>query len=129
MLGVVSYMGGLQCTHRVLVVFLFGFLQERGVRAQGRGDGGGEHRGGNLLDLTGAPGLEYMSEAEILLCSQLHMMPSYYLTIKASASARSLLSHLFPTCWVCCPEGAASVCYGCELAGVKWLVVLIGWHR
>eukprot|EP00904_Undaria_pinnatifida_P006489 jgi/Undpi1/2970/HiC_scaffold_14.g06347.m1 len=53
-------------------------------RTSGRGDGGGEHRGGNLLDLTGAPGLEYMSEAEILLCSQLHMMPSYYLTIKAA---------------------------------------------
>eukprot|EP00904_Undaria_pinnatifida_P006436 jgi/Undpi1/2922/HiC_scaffold_14.g06299.m1 len=38
----------------------------------------------NLLDLTGAPGLEYLSEAEILLCSQLHIIPPYYLGMKTA---------------------------------------------
>lgn len=46
-------------------------------------DGNGEDgRGGNLLDVDGAPGVEYLSPKERLLCSQLHLLPGYFLSIK-----------------------------------------------
>eukprot|EP00903_Cladosiphon_okamuranus_P018342 g16874.t1 len=44
------------------------------------GEEGGD--GENLMDITGAPGYEYLSPAERLLCSQLHMTPGPYLAIK-----------------------------------------------
>lgn len=50
-------------------------------------DGNGEGddaRGSNLMDLTGAPGVEFLSPAERLLCSQLHLLPGYYLVVKVS---------------------------------------------
>ncbi|CAN0162413.1 unnamed protein product [Ectocarpus sp. 6 AP-2014] len=48
----------------------------------GGGDGGGEANNDNLLDISGAPGVEYLSPAERVLCSQLHLLPGYYLVIK-----------------------------------------------
>lgn len=50
--------------------------------SDGNGDGGEDARGSNLMDLTGAPGVEFLSPAERLLCSQLHLLPGYYLVVK-----------------------------------------------
>ena len=59
-----------------------GFPQEGGAGASGLGHGGSA----NVLDVTGATGLEFLSQPEILLCSRLHMLPKYYLAVKASAN-------------------------------------------
>lgn len=48
--------------------------------SDGNGDDG--RNGNNLLDVEGAPGVEYLSPAERVLCSQLHLLPGYYLVIK-----------------------------------------------
>ncbi|CAM9973854.1 unnamed protein product, partial [Hapterophycus canaliculatus] len=48
----------------------------------GVSDGCGEARSENLLDITGAPGVEFLAPAERLLCSQLHLLPGYYMVIK-----------------------------------------------
>lgn len=48
--------------------------------SDGNGDDG--RNGNNLLDVEGAPGVEYLSPAERALCSQLHLLPGYYLVIK-----------------------------------------------
>lgn len=50
----------------------------------GEGHGEEDGRGNNLLDLTGAPGVEFLSPPERLLCSQLHLLPGYFLVIKVS---------------------------------------------
>lgn len=55
-----------------------------GGSSDGR-DGGDGARGENLMDITGAPGYEYLSPSERLLCSQLHMTPGPYLAIKVGA--------------------------------------------
>lgn len=41
--------------------------------------------GGNLMDLTGTPGVHFLSPAERRLCSELHLLPGYYLVIKVRA--------------------------------------------
>ncbi|CAN0178573.1 unnamed protein product [Ascophyllum nodosum] len=51
-------------------------------RSKDGADGDEDGRGSNLLDLTGAPGVEFLSPAERLLCSQLHLLPGYFLVIK-----------------------------------------------
>ncbi|CAN0165041.1 unnamed protein product [Ectocarpus sp. 6 AP-2014] len=51
-----------------------------GGMSDGNGDDG--RNGNNLLDVEGAPGVEYLSPAERALCSQLHLLPGYYLVIK-----------------------------------------------
>ncbi|CAN0373488.1 unnamed protein product [Pylaiella littoralis] len=48
------------------------------------GEGGDEARNQNRLDISGAPGVEFLAPAERLLCSQLHLLPGYYLVIKNS---------------------------------------------
>ena len=64
---------------------------------EGPAGGACERPSENLLDLTGAPGLEYLSEAEILLCSQLHIIPPYYLGIKASVQGLAHAGHVLLT--------------------------------
>lgn len=63
-------------------------------------DGGEEARGDNLLDLTGAPGVEFLAPAERLLCSQLHLLPGYYLVIKASKRVLSFIYPLGPSGYI-----------------------------
>ena len=52
--------------------------------SDGTGEGG-DARSDNLLNLTGAPGVEFLSPPERLLCSELHLLPGYYLVIKVGA--------------------------------------------
>lgn len=56
-----------------------------GGSSDGR-DGEDGARGENLLDITGAPGNEYLAPAERQLCSQLHMTPGPYLAVKVGVS-------------------------------------------
>lgn len=58
-------------------------LFQDGGSSDGR-DGEDGARRENLLDITGAPGYEYLAPAERLLCSQLHMTPGPYLAVKVS---------------------------------------------
>lgn len=60
-------------------------LYQDGGSSDGR-DGADGGRGENLMDITGAPGYEYLAPAERLLCSQLHMTPGPYLIVKVGAS-------------------------------------------
>ena len=75
---------------RLPVIRCVDFVFQDGGFSDGRdgGEGGG---GDNLLDITGAPGYEYLAPAERLLCSQLHMTPGPYLAIKVGASVVGLL--------------------------------------
>lgn len=50
--------------------------------ADGNGDGGDDAPKDNLLDVEGAPGVDYLSPPERVLCSQLRLLPAYYLVIK-----------------------------------------------
>eukprot|EP00752_Nemacystus_decipiens_P012859 g11385.t1 len=56
--------------------------RNKGGMSDGHGDGSDESRNGNLLDLESAPGVDYISADEQRLCSQLHLLPGYYLAIK-----------------------------------------------
>ena len=60
------------------------FWFQDGGSSDGR-DGEDGARGENLLDITGAPGYEYLAPAERLLCSQLHMTPGPYLVVKVGS--------------------------------------------
>lgn len=60
--------------------------------SDGHGDGCDESRNGNnLLELESAPGVDYISADEQLLCSQLHVLPGYYLAIKVNTLLLLLL--------------------------------------
>eukprot|EP00903_Cladosiphon_okamuranus_P017935 g16503.t1 len=56
--------------------------RNKGGVSDGHGDGGEDGRNGNLLELESAPGVDYISADEQRLCSQLHLLPGYYLAIK-----------------------------------------------
>ncbi|CAM9351595.1 unnamed protein product, partial [Laminaria digitata] len=55
--------------------------RNKGGMSDGTGEGA-DARSDNLLNLTGAPGVEFLSPPERLLCSELHLLPGYYLVIK-----------------------------------------------
>lgn len=63
------------------------------------------------MDLTNAPGVEYLSPSEKSLCSELHILPGYYLVVKARfffffflAYARKLAGYV--TCLYCCDRAS-----------------------
>lgn len=39
-------------------------------------------RTSDMMDLSSAPGVEYLSTPERRLCSELHLLPGYYLVVK-----------------------------------------------
>lgn len=62
-------------------------LEQDGVGGDapdGNGESSEEAPGPDLMDLTDAPGVEYLAPAERQLCSELHLLPGYYLVVKVS---------------------------------------------
>lgn len=40
---------------------------------------------GGGMDLSSAPGVKYLSPSEQRLCSELHLLPGHYLTVKVGS--------------------------------------------